>query len=89
MTNEEMVNKIEKRIVQSEQNIGKEFKRHVGVLQEQLVKEVRTVAEGHSVIRNEMKRGFDEVKEEIRDVKATVKHLAEKVEVHDKKLASL
>jgi len=89
MTNEEMLNEI-KKTVKEEVGAGKEeLKLHTSVLQEQLVKEVRTVAEGHSVIRNEMKRGFDEVKEEIRDVKATVKHLAEKVEVHDKKLASL
>ena len=89
MTSEEMLNEI-KKTVKEEVGAGKEeLKLHTSVLQEQLVKEIRTVAEGHSVIRNEMKRGFDEVKEEIRDVKATVKHLAEKVEVHDKKLASL
>ena len=89
MTNEEMLNEI-KKTVKEEVSAGKEeLKLHTSVLQEQLVKEVRTVAEGHSVMQNEMKRGFDEVKEEIRDVKTAVKHLAEKVEVHDKKIASL
>ena len=89
MTNEEMLNEIKKTVKEEVSAGEEELKLHTSVLQEQLVKEVRTVAEGHSIIRNEMKRGFDEVKEEIRDVKTTIKHLSEKVEVHDKKLASL
>ena len=53
MTSEEMLNEI-KKTVKEEVGAGKEeLKLHTSVLQEQLVKEIRTVAEGHSVIRNE------------------------------------
>ena len=46
-----------------------------GLMIEQLGSDIKAVAEGHQVIRNEMNKGFGEVKEQIRFVDTKVEHL--------------
>ena len=50
-----------------------EIKRHFGVVAEELRGEIRQVAEGHEVIREEIKAFREEVKEEFIEVKAMIK----------------
>ena len=57
-----------------------------GVKLEQLGSDIKAVAEGHFVIRAEMQRGFDEVKEQIGFVDVKVEFLGKKVDAIDKKI---
>jgi uncharacterized protein YaaN involved in tellurite resistance len=51
-----------------------------GVKLEQLGSNIKGVAEGHAVIRSEMQRGFDEVKQQIGFVDTKVGFLGKKVD---------
>ncbi|KAF0135107.1 MAG: hypothetical protein FD145_245 [Candidatus Saganbacteria bacterium] len=57
-----------------------------GILLEQVASDVKAVAEGHAVIRSEMQRGFEEVKEQIKFVDDKVTFVADKVNKIDQKL---
>ncbi|MBI5700398.1 hypothetical protein HZC34_00920 [Candidatus Saganbacteria bacterium] len=50
-----------------------------GVMLEQVASDVKAVAEGHAVIRSEMRRGFSDVKEQIKLVDDKVTFVADKV----------
>ena len=50
-----------------------EIKRHFGVIAEDLRNEVRQVAEGHEVIRQEIQVFRNEAKEEFKEVKSMIK----------------
>jgi septal ring factor EnvC (AmiA/AmiB activator) len=58
--------------------IKEEFKRHTGVLMEQMRKEVQTVAEGHSGIMrklDEHDERFDKIESEVGSVKSELQYV--------------
>ena len=70
-----------------------EIKRYFGVVAEGLRSEIRQVAEGHDIIREEIKQFREEVKEEFKEVKAMIKfsyaELDQRVRVLERDVQSL
>ena len=73
-----------------------EIKRHMGVLQENCIKEVKIIGEGHAQLRKEIQDSKIELKQEIRQMDSkvdtvikAVTDLREDVKKHDQKLANI
>jgi len=50
-----------------------EIKRHFGVVAESLRSDIRQIAEGHAVIRHELKSQREEVRDEFKETRALMK----------------